>query len=96
MKTNIAFIGLLFCGASVFSQTNYYTDEKLFHENGYTYQSDVAASETVTLYNKNNKWTYEEQVYKSSRNLFVMPDDLSFSLLEDGSWKKIYTNLFLL
>ncbi|NDV84225.1 DUF5043 domain-containing protein [Bacteroides sp. 51] len=87
MKTIIVFISLLFCVASVSSQTNYYTTTKTFYENGYTYQCDVAASRTVTLYNKSNKWTYVEQVYKSSGEIFIMPDDLSVELIDDNSWK---------
>ncbi|NDV84224.1 DUF5043 domain-containing protein [Bacteroides sp. 51] len=87
MKTISIFISFLFCVASVSSQTNYYTTTKTFYENGYIYQCDVAASKTVTLYNKSNKWTYVEQVYKGSGEIFIMPDDLSVELTDHNSWK---------
>ena len=38
------------------AQTNYYTHDKTFYEDGYTYQCDVDASQSVTLYNKNSKY----------------------------------------
>ena len=39
------------------AQTNYYTHDKTFYEDGYTYQCDVEeGSQSVTLYNKNSSY----------------------------------------
>ena len=64
MKAVILFASMLFCMESVLAQTNYYTETKTFHENGYTYQCDVEKSGFVTLYNKSSKWVYKQMVYK--------------------------------
>lgn len=54
MKTIFFFICISLCTTYIYAQTNYYAVTKTFNENGYTYQCDVAASKTVTLYNKSN------------------------------------------
>ena len=69
---------MLFCVTYLHAQTNYYTTTKTFNENGYTYQCDVAASRFVSLYNKNNKWTYVDQMKKGTNTPFyVTPENYS-------------------
>ena len=73
MKTLLTLLSILVC-TNILAQTNYYTSSKTFTENGYTYQCDVRGSKMVTLYNEDNKFTYEKQVYKDTGKPFVMPD----------------------
>ncbi len=91
MKQNVKFISTAFCmfvwAISLFAQTNYYTATKAFNENGYTYQCDVTASRSVTLYNKNNKWVYAKQVYKNTDTIFIMPE-AGVDLWEDDNWTR--------
>ena len=84
MKTIITLIGLLFC-STIIAQTNYYTETKTFYEDGYTYQCDVSPSKFVTLYNKENKFTYKNQIYKDTGKRFVMPE-VGIDLTEDDNW----------
>ena len=58
------------CTTYIYAQTNYYAVTKTFNENGYTYQCDVAASKTVTLYNKSNKFLFTTQSYKNTGETF--------------------------
>lgn len=41
------------------AQTNYYETNKVFHEDGYSYKCDIEKSGMITLYNAENKQTYE-------------------------------------
>lgn len=72
-------ISLLF-SANIVAQTNYYTTTQTINQSGYTYQCDVVQdSKMVTLYNKENKLTYTNQIYKATgkeRPLFNNPDDV--------------------
>jgi len=62
---------MLFCVmGSAFAQINYYTTPNTFKGDGYTYQCDIAQSKMATLYNKNNKFTYADQIYKSTGKEF--------------------------
>ena len=75
---------MLFCVTYLHAQTNYYTTTKTFNENGYTYQCDVAASRFVSLYNKNNKWTYVNQMKKGTNTPFyVTPENYSPLYVKD-------------
>ena len=87
MKTLLTLLSILFC-TNILAQTNYYTSTKTFTENGYTYQCDVSPSKMVTLYNKNNKFTYEQQVYKDTGKPFVMPDYGYIQLTDDDNWTR--------
>ena len=87
MKTLLTLLSILVC-TNILAQTNYYTSTKTFHENGYTYQCDVSPSKMVTLYNKNNKFTYEQQVYKDTGKPFVMPDYGYIQLTDDDNWTR--------
>ncbi len=102
MKQNLKITSLVFgmfvWAMSLFAQTNYYTATKTFNENGFTYQCDVTASRSVTLYNKNNKWMYANQVYKNTGTIFIMPE-AGVDLWEDDNWtdsksKSIVNNAF--
>ena len=64
MKTIFFFICISLCTTYIYAQTNYYAVTKTFNENGYIYQCDVAASKTVTLYNKRKKYYSKLQKYR--------------------------------
>ena len=84
IRTLIVSICILFYVAYLHAQTNYYTTTKTFNENGYTYQCDVAASRFVSLYNKNNKWTYIDQMKKGTNTPFyVTPENYSPLYVKD-------------
>lgn len=72
-------ISLLF-STNIVAQTNFYTATKTFNQSGYTYQCDVVQeNKMVTLYNRENKLTYTNQVYKTTGKeppLFNNPDDV--------------------
>ncbi|MGE4308771.1 MAG: DUF5043 domain-containing protein [Bacteroides sp.] len=60
------------------AQVKYYSTTKTFNQCGYTYQCDVKYQE-VTLYNKANKRTYTNQIFKATGKeppLFNNPDDV--------------------
>ena len=84
MRT-IIFIAMLFCTVFSAAQTNYYTTSKTFYENGYTYRCDLCASGRVELYNVSNKWIGQYPSYKSTGELFVMPDE-GVQLTTTASW----------
>ena len=45
------------------AQTNYYSQDKTFYEDGYTYQCDVTeGAGLVNLYNKDSKYIYVKQI----------------------------------
>ena len=50
---------------------NYYKESKTFVEKDYTYQCDVLHKLHVTLYNKENKWTYENIIYKNTGKAYA-------------------------
>ena len=74
----VCIIYLLFSTGEVSPQNveifgeNYYKETKTFVMDEYTYQCDVQPkSQFVTLYNKENKWTYENQVYKNTGKYYA-------------------------
>lgn len=88
MKTIILL--LLLSSLSIFNlaaQTNYYTHDKTFYEDGYTYQCDVDASQSVTLYNKNSKYIYIEQINRYTGEKISTGQNRQ-SPLADDSWTK--------
>lgn len=89
MKRLTSLIGILFNTMLAISQTtNFYETTKTFHENGYTYQCDVDPSGFVTLYNKNNKWTYVPPMKKGSNvPFYVTPENFQPLLEEDKDIK---------
>ena len=95
MKTITSILCMVFCCIYTNAQTNYYTETKTFYEDGYTYQCDLRSSGFVTLYNKANKWTYVNEVYKDTGEKFVMPDS-GIDLTESDTWtKKKYRSIVI-
>lgn len=70
MKTITLLAGMLLCSIMGTAQTYYYLETKTFQEEGYTYQCDVKYH-FATLYNKNNKLTYEDNIDKRTGRLYV-------------------------
>lgn len=64
MKTFITFLFVLLCctGIRLAAQTNYYTETKTFHEDGYTYQCDVNEAAMVSLYNADCTYYKTKQI----------------------------------
>ena len=93
MKTYILTILLLCTASNLFSQTNYYTETKTIHEDGYTYQVDRYESGRIKLYNKENKWINKKQTYKSTGEFFDMPD-YGLELLDNKSFLSTRKILF--
>lgn len=85
MKKNLIFTSFLFNVVFALAQTtNYYMETKTFNEQGYTYQCDVVKGRGVTLYNKNNKWTYIDQMKKGTNTPFyVTPENYAPLYVED-------------
>ena len=68
------------------AQINYYKETKTFHMARYTYQCDVPIDRLVTLYNKENKFTYEKLRFKDTGEIydaFIYPGIKTF---EDDTW----------
>ena len=93
MRIYILTILLLFAVNNLFSQTNYYTETKTIHENGYTYQVDKYGSGIIDVYNKENKWINKKQTYKSTGEYFYMPD-YGLELLDNKSFLSTRKILF--
>lgn len=88
MKKIFLFVCILYCSINVFSQTSYYNDTKTFFENGYAYQCDVLeGAKFVTLYNKENKFTYVNQISTSSGELLSLAEAQE-KKLEDDTWTR--------
>ena len=84
MKKIFILISLLYNILLALAQTNYYAVTKTFNEQGYTYQCDVSGGRNVTLYNKNNKWTYVHQMKKGTNTPFyVTPENYSPLYVKD-------------
>ena len=85
MKKILTLISFLFNIVFALAQTtNYYAVTKTFNEQGYTYQCDVSGGRYVTLYNKNNKWTYVDQMKKGTNTPFyVTPENYSPLYVKD-------------
>ena len=58
-------------GSQLFSDGDGYKETKTITQLGYTYQCDVTSYKLVTLYNKENKWTYEDQIYKDTGKFYA-------------------------
>ena len=90
MKTTIILIVSLFCSIVLPAQTYYYNETKTFYESGYTYQCDVDTSiGMVTLYNKDNIYTYEPLVFEDTGldaggSIFIN----GMKPLEDDNWTR--------
>ncbi|MCE9107943.1 DUF5043 domain-containing protein [Bacteroides pyogenes] len=98
MKIFISLFISLLWSANSMSQTNYYTVTKTFYQDGYTYQCDVVqGNKMVTLYNKDNKLTYTDQINKTTGKelpLFGNPDDVLDDDWTRGKSEKIVNGAF--
>ena len=76
MKRMIIFIGLVFIIIEVYAQVSNYDKTKTFHEESYTYQCDVIdKAKFVRLYNKENKFTYADQINKSTGKTITIAEE---------------------
>lgn len=58
---------------TLYAQTNYYTESKIFEGVGYKYKCNVSSSKSVILYSCNNKLTGQFPKYKATGGLFSYP-----------------------
>ena len=86
MKTIIL---LLFCYLFMYdlsAQTNYYSQDKTFYEDGYTYQCDVMeGAGFVTLYNKDSKYIYVKQINRYTGKKISREEEL-LNEFEEETW----------
>lgn len=88
MKILIFWISCLCFSLSIAAQANYYVNDKTFYENGYTYQCDVLeGAKHVTLYNKDNKLTYVDQINRNTGELISIAQNRLEQFLDD-SWTR--------
>ena len=91
MKTDyrlLVTIILLFVVQHIMSQINYYPSTKTFYEDGYVYQCDLDESGMLTLYNKDNRFTYARY---ANRDGTRVSDDVLLGrvqLIEDDNWTR--------
>lgn len=70
------------------AQTNYYSQDKTFYEDGYTYQCDVTeGAGFVSLYNKNNKYINIGQKNRYTGQKISREEEL-LDQFEDDTWTK--------
>ena len=70
------------------AQTNYYSQDKTFYEDGYTYQCDVTeGSGFVNLYNKDSKYIYIKQINRYTGEKISREEEL-LNEFEEETWIK--------
>ena len=70
------------------AQTNYYSQDKTFYEDGYTYQCDVTeGAGLVNLYNKDSKYIYVKQINRYTGEK-ISSDEKRLSPFEEETWTK--------
>ena len=75
MKTLVILILFIIMGiTTLYSQTNYYTESKIFEGVGYKYKCNVSSSKNVVLYNIENELTGKSPKYRTSGEIFVYPE----------------------
>lgn len=84
MKKNTLILFFTFITLNISGQTKFYSETKTFHESGYTYQCDVSNADMITLYNKENRWTYQSPAYKDSGEIYIAPEDGFYPLLMEN------------
>lgn len=89
MKKILILISFLFSVVFALAQTtNYYMETKTFHEQGYTYQCDVIEkAKFVRLYNKENKFTYADQINRSTGKTITVAEE-NEEHIERETWSK--------
>lgn len=93
MKTTLCFIAMLLITVNISAQPiTGFTETKTIQADGYVYQCDVHASKMVTLYNKENKLTYEDIVYKATGERFgsqIMDEEESLIINNPTTNRKV-------
>ena len=70
------------------AQTNYYSQDKTFYEDGYTYQCDVTeGAGLVNLYNKDSKYIYVKQINRYTGEKLSREEEL-LNEFEEETWTK--------
>lgn len=70
------------------AQTNYYSQDKTFYEDGYTYQCDVTeGAGLVNLYNKDSKYIYVKQINRYTGEKISREEEL-LNEFEEETWTK--------
>lgn len=88
MKRMIIFIELVSIIIEISAQVSNYDKTKTFHEEGYTYQCDVIdKAKFVRLYNKENKFTYADQINKSTGKTITIAEE-NEEYIERETWTK--------
>ena len=83
MKTLVILILFIIMGiTTLYSQTNYYTESKIFEGVGYKYKCNVSSSKNVVLYNIENELTGKSPKYRTSGEIFVYPEGSGIELCE--------------
>lgn len=85
MKALISIVIALFYTVIGSAQTYYYTETKTFKEDGYTYQCDVKYG-FATLYNKENKLTYEDNIDKRTGRAYSPKSKIM--CMKEETWTK--------
>lgn len=67
-------------------EVNHYKETKTFVEDGYTYQCDVTHA-YVTLYNKENKWIYKDQIDKRTGEKYMVDLETAPSIGDHATQK---------
>ena len=82
----LLFISLFMVDLS--AQTNYYSQDKTFYEEGYTYQCDVTeGAGLVNLYNKDSKYIYVKQINRYTGEKISREEEL-LNEFEEETWTK--------
>lgn len=84
LKSLIIIVLALIMGVAttLFAQTNYYTESKIFEGLGYKYKCNVSSSKNVVLYNIENELTGKSPKYRTSGEIFVYPEGSGIKLCE--------------
>ena len=85
MKRLFFILGLLLAANTIVAQTNYYTQSKIFQENGYTYKVDYAPF--VELYNIENRWIDQQPRYKDTGEVFE-EENIRIELSTGYTWDR--------
>ena len=88
MKATIFSFVLVICVVNITAQTNYYTETRIFQEDGYVYQCDISHKFFVTLYNKANRLTYVKQIFKDTKKVPGFGFDFDDVVEDTWTWPK--------
>lgn len=75
MKTLVILILFIIMGiTTLYSQTNYYTESKIFEGVGYKYKCNVSSLRNVILYNIDNKYVGKYPKYRTTGRDYEFPE----------------------